>query len=317
MLKMNEVAYLQSVTSGIGDHNTVSNGPDTGANNNLACAFWQSMRHATTQDAVNNFKSRLGIPLSEPFGISGLNIAGHGNEGFFTTGSGQNGVSDYRTNFMANWNEFIWGPIFDQLKNSNVTILTIWSCHTGAGVEGADFLFALAKRINKPVRGCTGFLFSNDRCQVWLENGAVWQVATPQSRPNPISAPSPHFSPETSRTGVMEVDAFNINNSDIISMTILFKGHEISRLSRSITESDIISSISDEITNSTKFELPGKPAAFMTAELRVSYKNQSGGESEYVLQFMNDRMVVISGKDIGFYVGPVLLGILKTLRGDR
>lgn len=316
MLNANAVAYMQAVISGIGDHNSVSAGPDDGANNYLACAFWNSMRHSTTRQAIDNFKGRLSLPVTHPFSIAALNLAGHGNEGILTTGCGQTGQSDYKTNYITGWNEFVWGPVFDELQPANITMLTIWSCHTGAGESGADLLYAIAKRIKKPVRGNTGFLYSNSNCQVWMENGAVWQVATPDYRPAPIAAPSPHFIPMTKSASTIDLGKVKIPTGDIKQISFKFDGHEVSRTSASLEDKDIIEAVASELANSPCFEMPGSPAAFKTAELHIVHI-ANGKSAEETISIFNDRLGVSKDGAVGFYVGNTLLTLMQTYRGDR
>ena len=70
--------------------------------------------------------------------------------------------------------------------------MSIWACHTGAGEAGSDLLFAMAKRLGKPVRAGTGYLYVNSARGLWWENGTQMQIATPTNRPVAIMAPSVH-----------------------------------------------------------------------------------------------------------------------------
>ena len=117
VVKAQEHSYLDAVVSGVGAINTVSSGPDNGANNNLSCGFWKPMRHSTTEQAIQNFLSRMSTKIpkaSDPDqvilgqGIGHLNIGGHGTDGQISTGCGQNGQIDYRRNIMATWNDTSW-----------------------------------------------------------------------------------------------------------------------------------------------------------------------------------------------------------------
>lgn len=95
--------------SGIGDYNSISNGPDNGANGNLRRIFWKSMGHSTTTEAKNNFLSRPLTKDADPNvnNAENLNIGGHGNNGFLETGCGQTGPQDYKTNYLSAWNSYI------------------------------------------------------------------------------------------------------------------------------------------------------------------------------------------------------------------
>lgn len=316
ILPMTSVAYEIGI-SGIGDHNTVSNGPDDGANANLACAFWNCMRHNTTEQAVSNLLSRLGIANENTpeKGSGACNIAGHGNHGFLTTGCGQTGEQDYRTNYITTWNQFAWQPFLSQLTTKNFPWLKIWSCHTGSGEDGADLLFAIARVIGKPVQGNTGFLYSNSKCKVWQENGAVWQVATPDNRPDPIEPPSPHFLPIIGEmTDQIAIAGQQILISNLANVTFEFISHELAPRTHTISDPGAIQALAKEVAATQQFELPGLPAAFVTARIRLSDKD---GSSNIDLQVFNDRLVTDSKTEVGFYVGPVLGSMMKTFRGTR
>ncbi|WP_337171392.1 hypothetical protein [Gemmatimonas aurantiaca] len=190
---LDKVAYL-AVPSGIGDRNTVSNGPDNGANNNVAARFWQCKRHGSTSHAVDNLLIPVALTIAPDLpelekGTGACNIGGHGSEGLLETGAGQSGPFD-TNKYILGWNEYSWGPQLERLKSSPSPLMSIWACNTGAGEDGADLLYAMAKRFGRAVKAGTGLLFSNSS-NVWWQNGNQFQVATPNNRPTPIPAP-PH-----------------------------------------------------------------------------------------------------------------------------
>lgn len=180
-------------TLGVGAINTVSNGADNGANDCLASKLADSMRHGTTEKAINNvlgvIKSRFTEDEETILKKKGLIIiAGHGYAGAFETGSGQNGTYDPKWDVMT-WNQSAWEPHFKKLKRENFKILRILSCDTGAEQDGADLLFEMAKIIGKPVAARTG-LTTCSSSGITYQDGSVWQVATPTHKPNPIPSPS-------------------------------------------------------------------------------------------------------------------------------
>ncbi|MEO0487544.1 MAG: hypothetical protein AAF092_16695 [Pseudomonadota bacterium] len=308
--------YSDVVVSGVGAANTISSGPDNGANNNLACGFWNSMRNATTEQAVDNFLSRIQANLASSEdsdeellrkGIGQLNIGGHGNEGFFTTGCGQDGQQDYKTNTMSTWNEFWWGTQLDRLRGKNFTILTFWSCHTGAGEEGADFLYAVAKRIGLPARGNTGWLYSNSKCRIWMEKGAQWQVAMPDRRPPAIQSPTPHFAPIEGKTVAFEGDEMiSAENSKEL---ILVARDTASREFRAEVEipDEVQAQIISEIANSVELELPGNALGYFSHRLRIV----SGDGRVVEFGIMNKRMLVNKEETRGILVPPSLRMFLQ------
>lgn len=304
--------------SGVGDHNSISAGRDDGANNNLACGFWNSARHATNQQAVENFLAKLGVNLmpediNTAKGSGALNLGGHGNEGFLTVGCGQHDPQDYATNYMATWNRFWWEPHFARLAGKNFPWLRIWSCHSGAGEAGADFLFEIAKIVGKPVMGNTGFLYSNSKCRIWMENGAVWQVATPTNRPNAIAAPSPHFNfTQLPMQTSLKIGKSEISLDKIQGISFEFFSHENPRMVKSIEDKGVSSSLVAELITSPQFELPGSPAAFKTC--KITLKSESG---EITLEIFNDRLIVDAESETAIYVGPILSSMINGLRGNK
>lgn len=182
---------------------TASSGSDNGANNCLA-SHLGAMRHSSTEQAIANLVSRASLFAQEAHRTRSIGvlqsqsdlgkgqpaICGHGDDGFLTTGAGQNDQQT-NTNTIGTWNEYEWGPHFDRLKGKNYVMFTIYSCNTGAGSDGADLLYNMARRTNHAVRARTG-LTSCGSGGITFQEGSTWQIATPDNKPNPIPAP-PHF----------------------------------------------------------------------------------------------------------------------------
>lgn len=193
-LSIDEFAYPAGPT-GIGELNTVSNGPENeGANANLAKLFWKCLRHGTTAEAVSNSLTPRALALTSEesawttFSGGVVNVGGHGDAGFLETGAGQSGPF-VKGKYIAYYTESDWGPQLDRLNTPSLVSLSIWSCHTGAEQPGADLLYRMAVRCGRMVRAGTGFLYSNSQ-RMWWETGSVWQVATPDNKPAPINRPN-------------------------------------------------------------------------------------------------------------------------------
>ncbi len=206
-----EFAYPEFVPGGIGERNTVSSGTDADPNSHtgdlLASHFDKCKRHGTTQAAMTNILASTG---------GGINIGGHGDQGFLETGGGQGGP--WPDHVCITWyNETAWGPLLDRLKQAAVTSMSIWSCHVGAGQEGAELLFAMAKRCGRAVRAGTGFLFVNSQ-KIWWEPGTVWQVATPTNKPQPIDPPSKPFRGEVDMHFALGDNVFD--SADIVAVEL-------------------------------------------------------------------------------------------------
>lgn len=309
--------FYSLVDKGIGDNNTVSSGPDNGANNNMGRAFWQCLRHSTTEQAVNNWLSRIKTTINpdneiELFGNGNLNIGGHGNEGFLETGYGQNGTPDWTTNFLATWNEFAWKSTMERLKGKNFPIIYIYSCHSGAGERGADFLFQLARIIGRPVAGRTGFTYSNNRPQVWFENGSVWQVATPDRRPTPINAPTPHFNKLDMLLLSDGKSMIQIEFNQIVDVKISKYFIQPNVLNRQLNiNNELNKALLKDFFASEPFTIDGQFSAMKTGKVEIVLKINENEET-LLFDLYNDRII---GDQFGnyYYVNSNISSIMQSI----
>ncbi len=301
--------YIESlVTKGIGDHNSVSNGPDDGANNGLAACFWNCMRHGTTQEAMNNFLSRLPAlyEVSESTtgtkvtGAGFLNIGGHGNEGLLETGVGQHGSWD-NTKYLTVWNAYAWRTELQRLAGKNFPQMFIWSCHTGAGERGADLLFEMAVAMQHPVSGRSGFTYTNGK-KIWFEPNSVWVTATPTQRPTPVDAPTPHFVGTeamvcivNSKGGTQEAGSSTIRSIKVEKSATPFSAKKAAA-TLSGTDGREFGNL---IFSSEPERLPGAPMAFVTAWLVVVF-DDAGSLFEAKFSVFNNRLVVQDNADFGY-----------------
>jgi hypothetical protein len=302
-LQIHEYAYANPSPSGIGAKNTISNGPDNGANDLLASHFWQPKRHGSTQGAADNGITLLGS--IDGMSTGELNIGGHGNDGLLETGTGQNGPFDVHKMILT-WNEYDWGPSLDQIKSSSVTQISIWSCHTGAGQDGADLLFAMAKRCGRAVRAGTGFLYSNDK-QTWWEAGSVWQVATPTNKPNPIPAPTPHLSVQA--TLLFDVGGNDLPVTDIRTIEIsTILGNAKAASPKTATGSGAQNLVASLFLPQA-LEMSAEVMALLTAQLVLTFTDGS------IVNFdvFNDRLAVDNVSQTAYYLAPGLQRIYISL----
>lgn len=298
-----------ATTAGIGNYITVSAGADNGANNCMASKMWQAARHSTTKQAVDNLLAKIPARIAVA-GQGNCWIGGHGNEGLLETGCGQ-GSGDYKTQYVMTWNEAYWGPEFDRLKNKNFIMTYIFSCHTGAGDQGADVLWQLAKRTGRPAAGRTGFTYCGN--SITFEGGSVWQVATPDARPTPIKAPTEHLTIMSRATTILIPQGGvlrPLEPADIRSVSIRRRGMD-GRMgpSSNVSRSDQ----RYEILLSTLFvygpaRLPGDPTAMMTATVTIVTR---GGT--VTAEIYNDRLVRFEGTDIAYYAASDVAGMLSAL----
>ena len=147
LLNVDQIANQAFSASGIGEKNTVSNGPDDGANNCQATHWWKVKRHGNTTQAIDNLFAAAILPpdLSVPeiytavgvLGTGAANLVGHANEGQFETGMGQHGAYD-DNKILLPWNEWNWGPQFDRIKPTGITYVSLWGCNPGC-VSACNF----------------------------------------------------------------------------------------------------------------------------------------------------------------------------------
>jgi hypothetical protein len=295
-LSIDEYAFLIPAPTGIGAKNTISSGPDDGANNLLASHFSQPKRHATTQEATTNGLSVISLPEASSTGE--LNVGGHGNDGILETGMGQTGPFD-NGRIILNWNEYAWGPELDRIKASSVTQVSIWSCHTGAGQEGADLLFAMAKRCGRAVRAGTGFLYNNSE-KTWWENGSVWQVATPTNKPNPIPAPSPQLNvtdPLKFEVNGQEFKAADVDSIEVFLVSLGAQAFAAKSLRDQAAQSAVAS-----LFLPPALELTAQVSAMRTASITLHF----GKYGNLVFDVYNDRLAVNQESKTAYYLSPIV-----------
>jgi hypothetical protein len=284
--------FYQLNDKGIGDHNTVSAGPDNGGNNCMAGRFWRVMRHSTTEQAVNNWLSRLGVKFEneeiEKNNAGNLNIFGHGNEGFLETGPGQTGTYDYKTNFLATWNSDWWQPFLARIKPKTYPIMYIYSCHSGAGENGAELLYQIAVITGHPVAGRTGFTYCGSN-GISFEANSVWQVATPDRKPTPIAAPTPHFTKATQIIFSNGKSMEQINQDEIVEIKIeKFDIKETARTQQTGFSVEISKSIVKELFGAEPFKIDGDLLAIKTHTLAIKTKSKN---TPYLFDVYNDRLI--------------------------
>lgn len=297
--------------AGIGEKNTVSNGPDDGANNMMAACFWQCKRHGTTDEAISNSRAAFAPDIVKEFpdmygSAGGLNIGGHGNEGVLETGMGQTGPFSVNK-WVATWTEYYWGPLLDTLKPSSITMISIWSCHSGAGPEGAELLFRMAERCGRAVRGRTGFTYTNGKT-IWFEKGSVWQVATPGNKPTPIAAPSPHFiGAATNVIGGNDITADNVTE---LKVTTAARGSGKTDVTLKLDgqlASDVLASLFDGVPMNLDVGVMG----FVTARLEVAF---ASGETKF-FDIYNDRLAIETTEKVGYYLKGSVMRLVETMSG--
>lgn len=252
---------------------TVSSGSDNGYNNCAASKYPGSLRHGSTQQAIDNLVGSLGL-IGAVAATGGKRlpwISGHGDAGFMTTGAGQDGTQT-SDNTIGTWNEDNWGPQFDRLRDRNYAILTLLTCDTGAGEDGADLLFAMARRTGKPVRARTG-LTTCGGDGITFQGGSTWQVANPNQRPNPIPQPTLLLNLSVN-VMMLQVDGvFEEVPFEAISKVNITRPYRFLRQSLSESSVDLDGKDAQSLLRLIDFSDPfnpgGMPAAMVTARISI------------------------------------------------
>lgn len=289
--------HIEGLTSfGIGEHNTCSNGPDDGTLNRDARLFWNCLRHGSTAQAAANLLS--GTPGGN------FNLIGHGNTGQVETGMGQTGPFD-AGKIILSWTQSDWEAPLRTLIHANFALLSIWSCHTGEGQDGADLLYSMAQVLGRAVRASNGYMYVDDT-HIWFENNSVWVVATPTSRPTPVPAPTPHPLELTRamdtiwlRSGGRDIE-ISLNEISDIEVEVISLGGRSRHVRLSNKEAQGLARI---LFGSKPFTPPGTPLAFITARLTVSFGHERERERKTFILY-NDRMLKDDSSDVSYYTLP-------------
>ncbi len=274
------------------DDNTTQ---DNGA---LACLrkSWPDHKnHNGTVSAVSNLLQCSPIALNTAM----LVLVGHGTEGLIVTSGGQSWVEG-----IAVWNEnYDWGPKLVRIKDHQFAVLTLFACETGAGEDGADLLYNMAKVINRPVRARTGLVSCGGGGQIFFEPGSTWQMANPQGpRPTPIPKP-PHKTFSMNKNELVIVDdrhSVSIKKEDIKSVVIV-------RISlRKRTEQKITLDVQEgfPLLQLIDFKNPviniGAVPAIKTGTIDIQFMSKGTlSDKKYVLY--NDRFVQDENKPNVYY----------------
>jgi hypothetical protein len=304
------------VIAGIDALMTASAGPDNGFNDCCASKYSGASRHTSTRQAIDNLVGSLGLLSKVDVTTAGKRlpwIGGHGSAGFMTTGAGQNGTQN-GDNTIGTWNEGNWGSEFDKLRSRNFPVLTLLSCDTGAGDDGADLLLAIANRIGKTVRARTG-LTSCGGDGITFENGSTWQVANPGQRPNPIPEPALLFDFSVSAMKLQISGAFEEVSLDSVSKVSISRPYTFLRqdVSQSFEldkkESQAILRL---INFSDPFNPGGMPAAMVTAKIDIFFDGKEDSPRHF--DVYNNRLLHdLDSPNVFYKATPGFSTVLKMI----
>lgn len=302
---------------------TISSGPDEGFLNFAVKAFESPRRHNTTTVAVDNLLAMMPAFTSDNEGKPTATrpmpwIVGHGNEGYFETGSGQTGEQTM-DNSVLTWNMFNWGPQFRRLRDRQYIQLTILTCHTGAGPDGSQLLYDIAQETQKVVRARTGFTYCNSNGVITYEANSTWQVAVPgQGPPTPIAAPTPHFASAYTEMVLFNEAAktegpqrFSVESIEDIKYEP-GTGISVKKRDGFTLSGDAARGLVRLVNFSNPFQPGGVPSAMITGTLTVSLKDINGNKKRKFTIY-NDRLLKDNDNPAYFYyAAPGLRQALET-----
>ncbi|MET3664788.1 DUF4347 domain-containing protein [Caulobacter sp. 1776] len=194
-------------------------------------------------------------------------VVGHGDKGLIVTGSGQNaGDKDHHISID---NIKTWAPLFAGLSGG-VSNLFLYGCHVGAGTEGAQLLYELARTVNANVYGPTGLIYCDEDGDFALEPFSTWQMATPLAQPAAIDPPDDATG---DLAGGHEVRLHVLENVIITSLDQLTSAIIEPHPSTGWTTVGV--ELADQLARAVHwqkpFALPGQHAALLTGRMKLKF----------------------------------------------
>jgi len=210
--------------------------------------------NGTTKQAASNLLSCSKLPKS-----SGLaNLVGHGCEGDIDTGktAGQcirfDNINDWKTDM---------GSLSGQLKE-----LYLFGCSVGAGEDGAQLLFELAKAVNAPVSAPTGLIYCTAQGDFYLHSGAVWQSATPTKQPAPIQPPTRTQAASSMNRAELQVPGGKVRGKVVSAIYTPYAKGSFSL--------DLSMSLADEVVWDESVTIIDEPSGKVTGHLEITVEVQ-------------------------------------------
>ena len=288
---------------GASEGNSISSGQDDGSIDKLAGLFWKRQRHASLDEYSSNMNAlrRDVFPAPAP-GTAELraqNLAGHGSSGYVEVGAGQQGWND---EYIATYNEDVWGWPMALAGNDRDGPLTIWSCSTGGSVRGALLLFRLAQITKRTVRARTGLLLlytQGSRRWIEFERGSQWQMASPD-----MTAPPPPIKPPSAQ--VPALADWSAPVAGIVSA-------RVTRLDPGATEIELAGAAATAVADALFASAPFSKAGDLPGRVTALIVLRSADGSELRGRVLADRVFEIVDVDARFFAGPELEELLGGL----
>jgi hypothetical protein len=254
----------------------------------------------STDDVSNNIGQC--IPVLGP-ALQPPAIVGHGMSGDISAGSGAGAITVGQD--IGITTESDWQAKLSTLGGRQFDKLTLLSCNTGAGTDGAQLLQDLANTVKQPVTASTGKIFCDPATgDISFEDGNQWQTATPSgTTPAPLSTPVHAF--QTTKGKLILNDGKELYQIDLASKpTAVFSSNPQSR-ARPVTlgGEDAL-----EWLRYVDFAHPstikGEPGAKVTAFLRLTFSRQKQNVAKEYTVFNDDLLQDQANHHIYYYVLP-------------
>jgi hypothetical protein len=142
-------------------------------------------------------------------------------------------------------------------------------------------------------------MYCGDPKGIYMENGAVWQVATPTNKPAPIAAPSPHFTVDATvkfaETG-REYDPADVVDVEFSLHSFGERSGPAKRLSGQNAQF-----VAAGLFYPSAMDISGRVSAFVTGHIRVSF----AGSGALEFDVFNDRLAVERKSRTGYFIRSI------------
>lgn len=254
----------------------------------------------STDDVANNIGQcipAIGPALQPPA------IIGHGTSGDISAGSGSGPITVGQD--IGVTTESDWQPKLSALAGRQFDKLTLLSCNTGAGTDGAQLVQDLANSVKQSVTAPTGQVFCDPATgDISFETGNQWQTATPSgTAPAPLSTPMHSF--QSVKGKLILNDGKAHYQIDLASKPIaVFSSNPPSRVNPfTVNGADALEFLRD-VDFAHPSTIKGEPLAKVTAYLRLTFSTQKESIMKEYTIFNDDLLQDQSNHQIYYYVLP-------------
>jgi uncharacterized protein DUF4347 len=257
---------------------------------NARKAFPNAKRHRDTRAAIDNLINCLNTTAPPTRRVM---IVGHGKPGLIVTGTGT--VASDQDKRIEMGNLVIWQAIVARLKDK-ITELTLCSCETGAGPQGAQLLSALAKEVGARVSGFTKMIFIDGNGSITCEPGGQWQHADAGVAPPSIPHAEIHMESIVNLRLKENGNFTTLDISKVSAVKYLDSAEEgKARFSLKGVEAQKLVST---INFAEPSEIKGAPLALITGVIEIEFTEKRAPRS---FTLYNDRLLQDQAHPDAFY----------------